>query len=85
MLHRSASAGKAELRRALHHVDGMDITTAYPLLLNLLQEAERWVLSLGTHATVIRPEKLRERLAKATEELWRRYGGPMMMHGRRWT
>lgn len=46
-----------------------------------LEEAERWVLSLGTHATVIRPEKLRERLGKATEQLWQRYGGPMVMHG----
>jgi len=45
-----------------------------------LEEAERSVLSLGTHATVIRPEKLRERLSKATEELWQRYGGPMVLH-----
>ena len=50
------------------------------LRLDSLEEAERWVLSLGTHATVIRPEKLRERLAKATEELWQRYGGPMVLH-----
>lgn len=49
------------------------------LRLDSLEEAERWVLSLGTHATVIRPEKLRERLLRATEELWRRYGGPMVM------
>ena len=39
------------------------------LRLNNLEEVERWVLSLGTHATVVRPEKLRERLRKATEEL----------------
>src|ERR1039458_4655290 len=51
------------------------------LRLDSLEEAEKWVLSLGTHATVIRPEKLRERLFKATEELWQRYGGPMVMHG----
>jgi predicted DNA-binding transcriptional regulator YafY len=43
--------------------------------LNSIEEAERWVLSWGTHATVVRPEKLRERLSKATEELWQRYGG----------
>ena len=48
--------------------------------LNSLEEIESWVLSLGAHATVIRPEKLRERLAKATEELWQRYGGPMVLH-----
>jgi hypothetical protein len=35
---------------------------------------------MGTHATVIRPEKLRERLMQATEELWQRYGGPMVLH-----
>jgi predicted DNA-binding transcriptional regulator YafY len=50
------------------------------LRLDSLEEAERWVLSLGTHATVIRPEKLRERLSKATEELWQRYGGSMVLH-----
>jgi hypothetical protein len=50
------------------------------LRLDSLEEAERWVLSLGTHATVIRPEKLRERLMRATEELWQRYGGPMVLH-----
>ena len=50
------------------------------LRLDSLEEVEKWVLSFGTHATVIRPEKLRERLFKATEELWQRYGGPMVMH-----
>lgn len=43
--------------------------------LNSIEEAERWVLSWGTHATVVRPEKLRERIFRATEELWQRYGG----------
>ncbi len=52
------------------------------LRLDSLEEAERWVLSLGTHATVIRPEKLRERLMRASEELWQRYGGPMVLHDR---
>jgi predicted DNA-binding transcriptional regulator YafY len=51
------------------------------LRLDSLEEAERWVLTLGTHATVIRPEQLRERLSKATEELWQWYGGPMVLHG----
>jgi predicted DNA-binding transcriptional regulator YafY len=50
------------------------------LRLSSLEEVEKWVLSMGTHATVIRPEKLRERLMQATEELWQRYGGPMVLH-----
>ena len=45
------------------------------LRLNSLEEVERWVLSMGTHATVVRPEELRKRLFKATEELGRRYAG----------
>jgi proteasome accessory factor B len=49
------------------------------LRLNALEEIERWVLSMGTHATVIRPEELRKRLFDATEELWQRYGGPMVL------
>lgn len=36
---------------------------------------------MGTHATVVMPEKLRERLFKATRELFERYGGPMMLAG----
>jgi predicted DNA-binding transcriptional regulator YafY len=52
------------------------------LRLNSVEEVERWVLSMGTHATVIRPEKLRERLFKATHELFERYGGPMVIAGR---
>jgi membrane protein DedA with SNARE-associated domain len=47
-----------------------------------LEEVEKWVLSMGTHATVIRPEKLRERLFKATHELFERYGGPIVLAGR---
>ncbi len=53
------------------------------LRLDSLEEAEHWVLGLGTHATVIRPEKLRERLMRTSEELWQRYGGPMVMHDKR--
>lgn len=47
-----------------------------------LEEVEKWVLSMGTHATVIRPEKLRERLFRATHELFERYCGPMVVAGR---
>jgi predicted DNA-binding transcriptional regulator YafY len=49
--------------------------------LNSLEEVERWVLSMGTHATVIRPGKLRERLGEATTELLRRYGGATGLDG----
>ncbi len=49
--------------------------------LSCLEEIEQWVLSWGTHATVIRPVELRERLFKTTEELWQRYGGAMVLHG----
>jgi len=52
------------------------------LRLNSLEEVERWVLSMGTHATVIRPDALRERLFKATQELFERYGGPSVLAGR---
>lgn len=52
------------------------------LRLNSLEEVERWVLSMGTHATIVRPEKLRERLFKATHELFERYGGPVVIAGR---
>ena len=48
--------------------------------LSCLEEIEQWVLSWGTHATVIRPAELRERLFKTTEELWQRYGGAMVLH-----
>ena len=51
------------------------------LRLNTIEEIERWVLSMGTHATVVGPEELRKRVFSATEELWQRYGGPMVLHG----
>jgi len=38
-----------------------------------LPEIERWVLSWGAHATVIRPETLRNSLKKVTAELTARY------------
>jgi proteasome accessory factor B len=52
------------------------------LRLNSLEEVERWILSMGTHATVVRPEKLRERLFRATQVLFERYGGPAVIAGR---
>ena len=45
------------------------------LRLSSLEQVQRWVLSMGEAATVVKPEKLRERLFKVTEDLWQRYGG----------
>jgi predicted DNA-binding transcriptional regulator YafY len=50
------------------------------LRLNSLEEVERWVFGFGRHATVVGPDELRQRLFKVTEELWQRYGGPMVLH-----
>ena len=46
------------------------------LRLNSLEEIELWLLSFGTHATVIRPRALRERLRKAGEALVQQYAAP---------
>jgi predicted DNA-binding transcriptional regulator YafY len=42
--------------------------------LNSLQEVERWVLGFGEHATVVRPESLRLRLAGLGAVFGKRYG-----------
>ena len=42
-----------------------------------LEEIERWVLSWGTHATVIKPEALAQRLGTTARELARRYAEPV--------
>jgi len=39
------------------------------LRLNNLEEVESWVLSLGTHATVVRPQALVDRIARVAREL----------------
>ena len=41
--------------------------------LNSIEEAERRVLSWGTHATVVKPQALAARLCDATSELRDRY------------
>ncbi len=41
MLRRPKSVAKENLRRSLCQIDGMDITTAYPLVLNLLDRNQR--------------------------------------------
>ena len=46
------------------------------VLLNNLAEVERWILSWGTHATVVRPERLRDNLLKIAGELRERYAEP---------
>jgi predicted DNA-binding transcriptional regulator YafY len=44
------------------------------MILSGLEEIERAVLSWGTHATVIRPESLRARLAQIAHDLCAKYG-----------
>jgi predicted DNA-binding transcriptional regulator YafY len=43
--------------------------------LSCLEEIEQHVLSWGTHATVVAPEEMRQRLGKTAEVLWQRYRG----------
>lgn len=43
------------------------------LRLNNIEEVERWVMSWGIHATVVRPKVLVERITKNIETLARRY------------
>jgi hypothetical protein len=43
------------------------------LRLNSIEEAERWVLSWGTHATVVRPQALAARLCHTAIDLQDRY------------
>jgi predicted DNA-binding transcriptional regulator YafY len=40
-----------------------------------LEEIERSVLSWGTHATVVKPKALAERVRRTAEELVKRYQG----------
>jgi hypothetical protein len=44
------------------------------LRLTTLEEIERWVLVFSTHATVLEPPALVERLRRTTQELAKRYG-----------
>jgi len=43
------------------------------LRLSTLEEVEGWILSWGTHATVLRPGALIEKLKQTTAQLARRY------------
>lgn len=44
--------------------------------LNNLEEIERWILSWGTHATVVRPEVLAQRLKAISTEITAKYSNP---------
>jgi predicted DNA-binding transcriptional regulator YafY len=43
------------------------------LRLNSIEEADRWVLSWGQHATVVRPQALANRLRETATTLQSRY------------
>ena len=43
------------------------------LRLNNIEEVEKWVMGFGEHATVVRPNALRERLRKTAVEVAERY------------
>jgi len=44
------------------------------LRLNSLEEVERWVLGFGSHATVVQPQELRNRVEKAARVICGKYG-----------
>lgn len=50
------------------------------LRLNNIEEIERWVLSWGEHATVVRPRMLSERLARTAQTLAQRYSDAPASH-----
>ena len=43
--------------------------------LNNIKDVEKWVFGFGTHATVVRPNTLAERLSKTWEESLKKYSG----------
>ena len=51
-----------------------DGTSRLRLRLDTLEEMERWVLSWGMHATVVRPRELARRIQRTTATLAERYG-----------
>jgi len=52
-----------------------DGTSRFRMRLNNIEEIERWVLSWGTHATVVRPVALLKRIRKISAGLVNRYNG----------
>ena len=60
MLRRPGSVRDNELRRNLRQVEGMDITTSYPLLLNFLDLVRPWPVEQGGFVRLLpRPGQLR--------------------------
>jgi hypothetical protein len=51
----------------------------FPHAPQCLEEVERWVLSWGTHATVIKPDLLATRVSKIIRELIKRYPGGVIL------
>ena len=53
------------------------------LRLNSIEEIERWVMSMGVHATVVKPKILAERIVKniiALSDKYQLYNQPMMLN-----
>ncbi|MGE5580228.1 MAG: helix-turn-helix transcriptional regulator [Bacillota bacterium] len=63
--------------RQWHHSQTLeelpDGTLRMTLTVGGLGEVMRWVMSLGSHAWVVEPEELRERIAREVEAVGRRY------------
>jgi predicted DNA-binding transcriptional regulator YafY len=54
--------------------DRPDSSLVVTMTLNNLEEVERWVLGFGEHATVVKPEELKERVRIAAEKVTAKYG-----------
>ncbi len=50
--------------------------------LSSLDEIERWILNWGTHATVVRPEQLRERVGATAREIAEKYDTSVSANGK---
>jgi predicted DNA-binding transcriptional regulator YafY len=62
-----------------HPSGGLTMT----MTLNNLEEVERWVLGFGGHATVVKPEELRERIGRIGRELAERCGAWYLINQKR--
>lgn len=56
-------------QKIIRHQEGVTIS----MTVKVNDELARWVLSLGTHASVIKPEKLRSRVAQISAEIAKAY------------
>jgi predicted DNA-binding transcriptional regulator YafY len=53
------------------------------LRLNSIEEIERWVMSMGVHATIVKPKILAERIVKniiALSDKYQLFNQPMMLN-----